>query len=416
VLTARVDGAITPVMAAHVEDAISRAERGDYVALIIEIDTPGGLDSSMRDIVQDILDSKVPVIAYVSPAGARAASAGAIITFAAHVAAMAPGTAIGAATPISSSGDDLEAKATNDAAAYAESLARLRGRNVEFAIDAVRTARSISADEAQRIGAVDVLAGTTDELLTQIDSRTVRVGPDATSVVLRTAGAEVESFDMGLFRRVQQFLADPNLAFLLLSLATLGLVYELATPGLGAGGIIAAAGFVLAFVGLAVLPINAVGIVFVVLGAMLFVAEVFSPGLGIAAAGGAIMFALGGVYFVDDAPGIGVSLAAVLPIAIATAALCAFAGRLALRSRATPSTLTGAGTLIGQTGTIRVATGHPLAFIEGSWWRARLPEGALAEGDIVKVRAVEDLELVVERVERAKTEDSEIHNPNEGHS
>jgi membrane-bound serine protease (ClpP class) len=149
---------------------------------------------------------------------------------------------------------------------------------------------------------------------------------------------------------------------------------------------------------------------------MLFVAEVFSPGLGVAAAGGAVMFALGGVYFVDDAPGIDVSLAAVLPIAILTAALCAFAGRLALRSRATPSTLTGTGALIGQTGTIRVATDHPLAFIEGSWWRARLPEGALAEGDIVKIRAVEDLELVVERVERATTEDSEIHNPNEGHS
>jgi membrane-bound serine protease (ClpP class) len=412
VLTADVDGAITPVMAAHVSDAISRAERGGYEALIVELDTPGGLDSSMRDIVKDILDSKVPVVVYVSPAGARAASAGAIIAFAAHVSAMAPGTAIGAATPISGGGDDLEAKATNDAAAYAESLARLRGRNVEFAIEAVRSARSISADEAKGIGAVDALAGSIDELLIQIDGRTVSVGPDSTTVLLHTAGAGVDSFDMGLFRRIQQFLADPNLAFLLLSLATLGLIYELATPGLGAGGIIAAAGYVLAFVGLAVLPINAVGIVFVVLGAMLFVAEVFSPGLGIAAAGGAIMFALGGVFFVDDAPGIEVSLAAVLPIAVATALMCAFAGRLALRSRATPSVLTGVGTLIGQTVTIRVADGHPQTFIEGSWWRARLPEGALADGDITRVRAVEDLELIVERLDRRTTEQITHHHKN----
>ena len=414
VIAADVEGAITPVMAAHVSDALSHAERGGYEAVILNLDTPGGLDSSMRDIVKDILDAKVPVVVYVSPAGARAASAGAIITFAAHVAAMAPGTAIGAATPISGGGDDLEAKATNDAAAYAESLARLRGRNVEFAIEAVRSARSVSADEAQRIGAIDVLTSSTDELLEQIHGRTVRVGPDSTDVVMRTAGASVDSFDMGLFRRIQQLLADPNLAFLLLSLATLGLVYELATPGLGAGGIIAAVGYVLALVGLAVLPINAVGIVFVVLGAMLFVAEVFSPGLGIAAAGGAIMFALGGVFFVDDAPGIEVSLAAVLPIAIATAAMCAFAGRLALRSRATSSTLTGVGTLIGQTVTIRVTDGPPQTFIEGSWWRARLPEGSLVHGDIVRVRAVEDLELVVERLDRAATEQAtHNHNQNE---
>jgi membrane-bound serine protease (ClpP class) len=137
---------------------------------------------------------------------------------------------------------------------------------------------------------------------------------------------------------------------------------------------------------------------------LLFLAEVFSPGLGIAAAGGAIMFALGGVFFVDDAPGIDVSLAAVLPIALATAVLCAFAGRLALRSRATPSTLTGAGMLIGQTATIRVAAGPPQAFIEGSWWRARLPGGTLVDGDIVRVRAVEDLDLVVERIDRTPTE------------
>ena len=335
-LLAEVDGPITPVMAAHVRDAVSRAESG-YQALILKLDTPGGLDSSMREIVKDILDADVPVIVHVAPPGARAASAGAIITFAAHVAAMAPGTAIGAATPVGGGGEDLEAKATNDAAAYAASLADLRGRNVDFAVTSVREARSIAADEALRIGAVDVVAASTDELLSMIDGRSVRVAT-GTNVVLDTADAGVESFGMSPFRRVQQFLADPNLAFLFLSIATLGLMFEFAAPGLGAGAIVALVGFVLAFVGLAVLPVNIVGVVFMFLGALLLIAELFTPGFGVAAAGGLVMFALGGVFLVDDAPGLESSLAAVLlPVSIAAAAMCILAGWLAYRSRRAPS-------------------------------------------------------------------------------
>ena len=402
-LATRVHGAITPVMADHVSDAISRAERGQYHALILNLDTPGGLDTSMRTIVKDILDSMVPVIVHVAPPGARAASAGVIITFAAHVAAMAPGTAIGAATPISSGGDDLNAKVTNDAAAYAESLAQLRGRSVEFAIQTVRAARSASADEALSIGAVDLIASSTDELLDQIDGRIVHVGPGSTEVLLRTAGATVDSYEMGLFRRIQQFLADPNLTFVLLSLATLGLVYELATPGLGAGAILCAAGFALAFVGLAVLPINVVGVVFLLLGSMLLVAELFSPGVGVAAASGAVMFALGGIFLVDDAPGIDVSLGVVLPMTATLAILCLVAGSLALRSRSAPSILTGVGPLIGRIGTIRTRTGQPQALIEGSWWRARSRQGSLSDGDVVRVEAVEELELIVERVESVES-------------
>ena len=397
VLVAEIDGAITPVIAAHVDDAIERAARDGYDVLVLEIDTPGGLDSSMRAIVKDILDSPVPIVAFVAPSGARAASAGAFITLAAHVAAMAPGTAIGAATPVSGGGDDLDAKARNDAVAYAQSLAQLRGRSVEFATDAVRSARSASADEALRVGAIDVVAATIDDLLERIDGRTVQLGPTPTEVVLDTADARVDTLEMGGFRRVQQVLADPNIAFLLLSIATLGLVYELATPGLGAGGIIAAIGYVLAFFSLAVLPLDVVGVVFIVLGAALFVAEVFSPGLGVAAAGGALMFALGGVFLIDDTPGIEISIAAVLPITLATALMTIVASRFALRARAAPSTLTGEDALVGQTATVRITNGGNQAFVAGSWWRVRLPEGSLADGERVRVLRVEELALVVER-------------------
>lgn len=401
VLRAVVDDTITPVIADYIDDAIERAERDGYAALIIELDTPGGLDSSMRDIVQDVLDARVPVVVYVAPSGARAASAGAIITFSANIAAMAPGTTIGAATPVSGGGDDLDAKVVNDAAAYAESLARLRGRSVEFAGEAVRDGRSITADEAVEIGAVDLMSASLDELLTQIDGRTVEVGPERTPQQLHTAGASVEDFDMGLLRSIRQFLAEPDLVFFLISLGTLALIYELATAGIGAGAVIAAVSFVLALAGLSVLPINAAGVVFLVLAAAFFVAEVAAPGIGVAAVGGTIMLVLAGVFLVDDTPGLELDLTAVLPVAIVTGALVVVAGRLALRSRRTPSTTTGAGLYIDRDVTVRVRDGRTITFVEGAWWNVRpaSPTETLSEGDVVRVRDVDGLDLVVERVD-----------------
>jgi membrane-bound serine protease (ClpP class) len=401
VVVARVDGAITPVIADYVDNAVRHAERSGATALVIELDTPGGLDTSMRDIVQDILDSEVPVVVYVAPSGARAASAGAIITFAAHVAAMAPGTAIGAATPVGGGGEDLEEKATNDAAAYAVSLARLRGRNVEFAEDAVREARSIDAGEALESHVVDVLAPSLDQLLQEIDGTVVRVGDTDRAVTLATEDAAVDEYGMGLFRRIRQVLADPNVAFFLLSLGLLGLIYELASPGLGAGAIIAALSFVLAFAGLAVLPLNAAGFVFLGLAAALFVAEVLAPGIGIAAAGGAAMLLLAGIFLVDDAPGIDISLTAVAPVAIAMAVLAVVAGRMAFRARAAPSTVTGTTAFVGRTVEVRGTEQQPLAFVEGAWWRLRGAPGAtgsLAVGERAEVVDLEDLTLVVRSV------------------
>lgn len=401
VLRAVVDDTITPVIADYVDDAIERAERDGHAALVIELDTPGGLDSSMRDIVQDVLDARVPVVVYVAPSGARAASAGAIITLSAHVAAMAPGTTIGAATPVSGGGEDLDAKVVNDAAAYAESLARLRGRSVEFAGEAVRDARSVTADEAVEIGAVDLMSGSLDELLAQIDGRTVEVGPDTTPQQLRTAGASVENYEMGLLRSIRQFLAEPDLVFFLISLGTLALIYELATAGIGAGAVIAAVSFVLALAGLSVLPINAAGLVFLGLAAAFFIAEIAAPGVGVAAVGGTIMLVLSGVFLVDDTPGLELDLTAVLPVAIVTGALVVVAGRLALRSRRAPSKLTGADLYVDRDVTVRVSGGRTITFIEGAWWNIRPanPSDALSDGDVVRVRAVDGLDLVVERID-----------------
>ncbi|MGD9705701.1 MAG: nodulation protein NfeD [Acidimicrobiia bacterium] len=399
VLATTVTGAITPVIADHIEDGIARAERDGYAAYLIRLDTPGGLDTSMRAIVQDILAAEVPVIVHVSPRGARAASAGAIITLSAHVAAMAPGTAIGAATPVSGSGgEDLDAKIVNDAIAYATSLAELRDRDVEFAKEAVRDGRSVSADEALEIGAVDLLATTTDELLERLDGRAVVVGVPEREVVLETADAAVDVQDLGVLRTIQQFLADPNIAFLLLSIGTLGLIYELATPGIGAGGALGAVGILLAFFGLAVLPVDIVGILFLVLAAVLFAVEVVAPGLGIAAVGGTLSLVLSGVFLVDDAPGLDVSLAVVLPAALVVGVFVVVAGRIAMRSRSSPSTTTGHGALIGQRGAVRVAHGAAQLFVNGAWWgiRARDSDVVLVDGTPVEVVDVVGIHLIVE--------------------
>jgi len=394
VLRADVDGIITPVMANHLDAALDRAERRGNKAVVITMDTPGGLDSSMRKIVQRILGARVPVVVYVSPQGARAASAGAIITLSAHVAAMAPGTAIGASTPVDLEGGDVERKVVNDAAAFADSLARLRNRNVQFAVDTVREGRSASAAEAVEIGAVDLLAPTLTALLDMVDGREVDVAGER--VVLRTAGATVETFDMTLLRRIQQVLADPNLAFLFMSIGTLGIIYEIASPGVGAGGIVGVILILLGLFSVSVLPVNAVGLLLLVLAAGLFLAELFAPGVGVAAAGGTVALVLSGLFLFRDTPGLDVSLAVVGPVAVVVGGAVILAGRLVVRSRRPVSTTTGPGLFRDRVVTVRRADGaRGQTFVEGSWWNVRSQGGDLVEGDTVVVVDVDGLDLIV---------------------
>lgn len=405
VLVTVVDDPITPVIADHLADVVARGEQGGYEAVVIEMDTPGGLDTAMRDIVQRLLAAEVPVVVYVSPSGGRAASAGALIAWSAHVVAMAPGTTIGAATPVDLEGGEVGDKIVNDAAAYARAIAEERGRDVDVAAAAVTEGRALSASEAVDNDVADLVADDRDDLLEALDGREI-VLPDGSTVVLRTAGAPVEERRLSFLRTLLQWLADPNLAFLFLSLGTLGIIYELATPGLGGAGGVGFVLILLALFGLAVLPIDAVGFLFLALAAGLFVAELFAPGIGVAAGLGAVSMALSGFFlFRDSAPGLSLSLAAVLPTVTVVGLAVVVAGRLALRARASPAAI-GAHALVGREITVGRASGdRGQALVEGAWWTVRGGE-PLHAGDQVRVRNVEGLELVVERATSEREESS----------
>lgn len=396
VLVTTVDTEITPVIADHVAAGLQRADSGNFDAYVIELDTPGGLVTSMRAIVEDILASRVPVIVYVAPSGARAGSAGAIITFAAHVAVMSPGTAIGAATPVGINGSDLSDKIVNDAAAQAEALAQLRGRNVRFAVDTVRKGRSAAVDEAVRLGAVDAKASTLNGALEAADGRAVVIAADQ-RVTVHSANATVERHDLGLFRKILQVLANPNIAFLLLIVGTLGLLYELAAPGIGAAGATGAVALLLALFSLSVLPVSVVGLTLLAVAIVLFVAELLAPGVAGFAFGGAVVLVLSAVFLFDEGQGVSVDLAMVLPAALVVAAATVFAGRLAARTRKLPSVSTGTDVFAGQSVTVRDADGTTgSAFTEGAWWSLRSVGPPLRPGATARVVAVEDLVLVVD--------------------
>jgi membrane-bound serine protease (ClpP class) len=393
VLVTRVDGTITPVIADHLVDGVGQAERDGRAAYLVELDTPGGLDTSMREIIKAFLGADVPVVVYVTPSGARAASAGALITFAAHVAAMAPGTTIGAATPVAPQGGEISDKVLNDAAAFAETVAAQRGRNTRFAIDTVREGRAVTAEEAVRLDAVDLLAASRAELLEQLDGRTVKVASGNT-VTLRTAGATTVEQDFGLFRRLLQLLADPNLAFLFLSLGTLAIVYELANPGIGFGGIAGAIFLLLGFFALSVLPINLVGVLLLALAAALFITELFVPGVGVFAAGGSVALILGGLFLFDGA--VRIDPAVLVPVALVVGGGSVLAGRLAWRARRAPS-VSGREGLLGRQLTVQTvdgATGQVL--LDGAWWTARSRSAPLQPGQTVRVVDLDGLELIVD--------------------
>lgn len=401
IIAVTVDGVITPVMADHIRDVLDRAEREGHQALLVQLDTPGGLDTSMRDIIQSFLNARVPVIVYVSPQGARAASAGALITLASHVAVMAPGTSIGAATPIDLEGGDLAQKIINDAASYAESIAEQRGRDVEFAIDAVREGRSIAANEALEIGVIDLIARDRAELLADVDGREVELAPQRT-VTLRTAGVEVVEIELGFARSVLQWLADPNLAFLFISIGTLAIIYELANPGIGAGGITGVILLLLAFTALSVLPVNAVGVILLVLAGVLFVAELFVPGIGVFAAGGTVALILGGLFLFRGP--IGVDPAALVPIAVLAGAGALGLGRVAWRTRRLVG-VTGTQAIVGARGVVKEIEGDDLqVFVQGSWWGARARSGPLRPGQAIRVVEMDGLRLIVEPEEGSDPE------------
>ena len=391
VLVTEVDGPITPVVADHLEAAVAEASEIGAV-LIVTMDTPGGLDTSMRDIVQTFLNAPIPVVVYVQPEGARAASAGTFITMAAHVAAMAPATSIGAATPVDLQGGEISDKILNDASAFAVSVAERKGRNVEFAETAVRDGTSLTATQAVEQEVVDLIADNLDDLLAAIDG--MRVEVQGVEVELATAGVIPEFYEMSTLRRILAVIADPNIAILFLSIGTLAVVYEAANPGLGFAGIAGVILLLLGFFALSVLPVTSAGLALLALAIGLFIAEIFVPGVGVLAAGGTIALLLAGVFLFEGQ--LQVSSPVLWPTALVMGVATTLAGRAALKARLSPAT-SGTETLIGKPVTVVSEGGERWsAFVEGSWWAIRPSNGELVPGDVMRVVDIEGLELIVE--------------------
>ena len=316
VLAVHLANDINPVTQEFVENAVEQAEDGQYAAMVLVLDTPGGLASSMRGIVKRFLAADVPVVVYVAPPGSSADSAGAVITMAADIDAMAPQTNIGSSTPISHGGEDisedLRRKIVNDAAAYTGELAREHDRNVRAAREMVTKASNYGARQAKAIGLVEVIAPTVPVLLERIDGmKTVPKG-----FVLETAGAQIEDVEMSFWQRARDFLVDPNLITLMLSIGLIGIVVELWNPGLVFPGTVGAISLILGLYGLQVLPVSLAGLLLMVLAAAFFVAESFVPTHGALTVAGAIMFVLGALMLFDPA---GEAYQVSLPVALAIA-------------------------------------------------------------------------------------------------
>lgn len=396
VLLTEANGAITPVVAGHLEDAVERADRDGHEALLVRLDTPGGLVASMRRIVRTFLNAEVPVIVWVAPAGAGAASAGYIITTSAHVASMSPGTNIGAATPVDMEGGEVIDKVVEDAVSYSVELAELRGRNTEFAEEATRDGRSAGATEAAEIGVVDFLASSIEEVLAAADGTEVELRDGA--VTLAVAGAEVVEYEMSWARRILQALANPNLAFIFLSIAPLAILYEIAQPGVGAGLVVGVVCLVLALFAVAVLPVNIAGLMLLLLAIGLFVAEAFAPGVGVAAAGGTVALVLAGIFLFQRPTGIGVDLVVLLPTALVAGGLALGVAYLARKTWLAPSA-TAVESYEGHRATVRHVRGEQAQVMyDGALWSARSTEARLQEGEEVRILERDGLEFIVEPV------------------
>jgi membrane-bound serine protease (ClpP class) len=394
-----VDGVINPVMARYVERGINNAQDAKAIALVIRVDTPGGLESSMRDIVQDIEAADVPVITYVSPSGARAASAGTFIVMAGNVAAMSPNTTIGAAHPVDISGGDITGtlgdKATNEAAEYIRGIAILRGRNADWAEQTVRQSVAADQDEALALNAIDLVANNVDDLLAKVDGRAVTLGSGA-QASLQTKDAPVVNNGMTLIERFLLIISDPNIAFILISLGALGFFIELFHPGIFFPGVFGIIALLFGFFSLSTLPINWAGVFFVILAFVLFAAEIVVSGFGALGIGGVISLILGGLLLTSTSDSeFQVSRWLVFGLAAVIGFFVFSIITSIIRTRRLPVALS-VYNLEGKHGVARTAldpTG--IVFVNGERWSAKSTGGRVEQGENVEITGVEGITLVV---------------------
>jgi membrane-bound serine protease (ClpP class) len=400
----KVEGPIGPVTADLIDKEIERAEDREAACLVIEIDTPGGLDTSMRSIIQAILASRVPVVVFVAPSGARCASAGVFIAISADAVAMSPGTSIGAAHPVTIGQQEVDEetmdKIVNDSASYIKSLAAKRGRNQEWAEKAVRESATATAEEALELGIIDVVAEDVEEVLEALDGMAVDESKGGT---LDTGGTLVRRFEAGIRHKLLGILSNPNVAYMLLILGFYGLFFELSNPGSIFPGVIGAIFLILAFFSFQMLPINYAGVALIALSVGFFLAEIWVTSGGLLTAGGAVSMFLGSLMLIESpAPFLRISYKVIVPAVVTTAAFFIFAVGAGLRAQRRKA-VTGREGLVGLRGTTTTELdGTGQAFIHGEIWTVSAKE-RIAKGEEIEVVAVEGLRP---QVRRAGTPDS----------
>ena len=415
-----IDGTINPAVSDYIKKGLVLAIEQNAGLIIIKMNTPGGLDASMRDIIEEILSSPVPVVTYVSPDGARAASAGTYILYASHVAAMAPATNLGAATPIQIGGlggpkDDenqdgedgqdnrtaLEKKIINDASAYIKALADKHNRNGEWAVQAVREAVSLTARDALELNVINLVADDLEDLLSQLDGYQLVVGGEP--VVLRTSGVGVQLYDQSWRYKLLGVISDPTIAYLLLLLGFYGLIYELANPGFFLPGVAGAISLMLALYALQLLPVNYSGLVLMLLGIGFLIGEAFMPSFGTLGIGGIIAFGAGSLILIDDR-----TMRVALPTIVGTTAVSALfvillMSRVAMMRRRRIHT--GAEAMVGTCGEARFDfTGSGLVWVNGESWNAQ-SSVPVKKGDKVKILSISGLDLIIEPMEEEPGDD-----------
>ncbi len=401
VFVAEVDGIINPATAKFITESIDQAVQQGGQCLIIQLDTPGGLMDSMRDIVKKILASPIPIIVYVAPSGARAASAGVFITMSAHIAAMAPSTHIGAAHPVTlgegKESKTMSEKIVNDTVSYIKTIAKTRGKNVEWAEQAVRKSVSITEEEALKLHVIDLISPNVQDLLTKLDGRVVKF--DGVTRTLLTKGVQPRSIKMSWRYKLLDTISNPSIAYILLMLGIYGIFFELSNPGAILPGVVGGIFLILAFYALQMLPVSFAGLALILFGIILFIAEIKVVSHGLLAIGGVISLFLGSLMLIESPTEyMRISLSVIIPAVLVSAAFFMFAVTKAIKARLTKPT-TGMEGLIGETGTVST----PIApegkvSIHGEFWNA-ISDQKIEAGEKVQVIGVMNLRLKVKKME-----------------